>query len=47
MDPEMLALLELLLVFGAALGFAAWQLISLRRAKRSKNRPDEPGEPLS
>jgi hypothetical protein len=31
-----LGLIELLLVFGLAIGFAAWELWSLRRARRRR-----------
>lgn len=30
----MLALLEMLLVFGTVVGFGVWQLVSLRRERR-------------
>lgn len=44
-----LGLIELLLVLGFALGLGAWELVSLRRAKRraaederARNRPPPP-----
>jgi hypothetical protein len=36
------ALIELLLVFGAALGLAVWQLISVRRELRRDHKRDDP-----
>ena len=43
MSSNVLALLEMLLVLGAVLGLAVWQLVSLsrekRRDERSENRP--------
>jgi cytochrome oxidase assembly protein ShyY1 len=48
MSSGLLALLELLLVFGVVLGLATWQLVSLRREKRRSDearRDDEPGDP--
>jgi len=36
MSSSTLGLLELLLVFGAVLGFGIYELISLKRAKRSR-----------
>jgi len=34
MGGNVLALLEMLLVFGVVVGFGVWQLVSLRRAHR-------------
>ena len=34
MGGNVLALLEMLLVFGVVVGFGVWQLVSLRRERR-------------
>ncbi|MFN7177692.1 MAG: hypothetical protein ACK4MX_12510 [Thermaurantiacus sp.] len=34
MDPDVLGLVELVLVFGAVLGFAIWQLRDVSKAQR-------------
>jgi HAMP domain-containing protein len=36
MSPDMLIAIELLLVFGGVLGFAAWQLRELSQLKRER-----------
>jgi hypothetical protein len=43
MSSGLIIALEMTLVLGVVIGFAVWELISLRRdRKRSKN-PDRPG----
>lgn len=34
MEPRVLKLVEMVLVFGGVLGFAVWQLVSVRRELR-------------
>ena len=34
MDAGTLAIIEMVLVFGAVIGFGAWQLVSVSRAQR-------------
>ncbi len=42
MDPSLLGLVELVLVFGLVLGFAAWQWIDVSRAaRRRRGKPPE------
>jgi hypothetical protein len=36
MDPNMLGLIELILVFGAVLGFAIWQLRDVSKAQKKR-----------
>jgi hypothetical protein len=45
MDPGLLGLIELVLVFGLVLGFAAWQFIDVSRAQRRRReqRPRDEG----
>ncbi len=38
MDTNSLGLIELILVFGGVLGFAFWELYSLRKYKKQKQR---------
>jgi hypothetical protein len=40
MDPNILGLVELLLVFGLVIGFAIWQLRDVRKAQ-TKRRDEE------
>jgi hypothetical protein len=37
---NLIALLELLLVFGLVIGFGVWQLASLRRDKQARDKAD-------
>jgi len=46
MDPHIYAIIELVLVFGAVLGFGLWELYSLRRDKKRSQQAqalDAPG----
>jgi len=40
MDSDSLGLIELILVFGAVLGFGFWELYSLRKYKKQKEREE-------
>ena len=44
MDKDILLLLELLLIVGAVFGFGFWQLASLRRDKRERERASPDGD---
>jgi hypothetical protein len=39
-SSNLIVLLELLLVFGLVVGFGIWQLVSLRRDRREREKDD-------
>jgi hypothetical protein len=41
MNPQTLKLMELVLVFGAVLGWAVWELVSVRRSQAADRRARE------
>ncbi len=41
MSPAFIAIAELVLVLGAVLAFAVWELRSLRRLRQRSGRPDQ------
>ena len=43
MDSSTLGLIELILVFGGVLGFGFWELYSLRKYKKQKQRDEAEG----
>ncbi len=44
MEPGLLGLIELVLVFGLVLGFAIWQLRDVARAQRRRRDGDGDGD---
>ena len=45
MTPDLIVLVELLVVLGIVLGLAGWQLVSLRREKRRSLKTGQPSDP--
>ena len=44
MDPQYYGVVEMVFSFGVILAFAAWQLVSLDKAKKKARERDESGD---